>query len=257
MALLQTGTRRLSTLGALARFLFQTVSSWRWLPRAGRRVVNRVYLTQVWFTALQAVPLIIVIAGIISFTVISQAVTQFGSLIGATEVIGQLMIIVIVRELGPLLTALVVVSRSGTAVAAELATNKVMGEVEALESMGIDPLHYLVLPRFAAGVVSTTSLIVVFDIVAIVAGLVAAVASDMSSERYFDLVLQNLGFQDVWVTIVKGMVFGTVLGIVPSFYGLRSRGIATDVPVASSRAVVTSIVTIFTLSALFVVVLGG
>ena len=90
------------------------------------------FLTQVWFTAIQAIPLIVVLSGILSFLVISQAGRELGR-IGATELIGSLMVIAIVRELGPLLTALIVAGRSGTAIAAELATNRVMGEIYALE----------------------------------------------------------------------------------------------------------------------------
>ncbi len=142
--------------------------------------------------------------------------------------------------------------RSGTAIAAELATNRVMGEVDALEGMGIDPVQYLVLPRVGGGIVSVFELLILFDLVAIFAGFVAASANGMSSDRYFDIVLTSLTFWDTLVTIVKGLVFGTIIGVVPSFHGLRVPRSATQVPVAASRAVVTSIVAIFLFSALFV-----
>lgn len=244
-------TRQLSHLGALARFFGVTLTAWRTLPGAGRRVALRVLVNQVWFTALQAIPLIIVLSGILSFLLISQAVRELGR-INATELIGTLMVVVVVRELGPLLTALVVAGRSGTAIAAELATNRVMGEVDALEGMGIDPVHYLVLPRFAAAVVSVFGLLILFDLVAILAGLVAATSNDLSAARYFDIVLRSLTLRDTWLTIAKGLVFGLIIGIVPSFHGLRTRRAATEVPIAASRAVVTSIVAIFIGSAIFV-----
>ncbi|NIM48419.1 MAG: hypothetical protein GTN62_01885 [Gemmatimonadales bacterium] len=254
-ALGQGVARSIAWLGALARFFVLTLGSWRWLPRAGRRVALRVLLRQVWFTALQAVPLIIVLSSILSFLVISQAVRELGRL-GATELIGRLMVVAIVRELGPLLTALVVAGRSGTAIAAELATNKVMGEMNALEGMGIDPLHYHVLPRFGAALLSLLGLIIFFDLVAIFAGLLAAAASGMTSARYFDIVLASLTFRDVWLTVVKGLVFGTIVGMIPSFQGLAIRGSPTEVPIASSQAVVASIVAIFICSGLFVVLLS-
>jgi phospholipid/cholesterol/gamma-HCH transport system permease protein len=244
-------TRWLSQLGALARFFWSTVSAWRSLPGAGRRVATRVFINQIWFTALQAIPLVIMLSGILSYLLINQAVRELGR-INSTELIGTLMVVAIVRELGPLLTSLIVAGRSGTAIAAELATNRVMGEVEALEGMGIDPLHYLVLPRFGGAIVSVFGLIILFDLVAILAGLVAASANDMNSTRYFEIVLRSLTLRDTWLTIAKGLVFGVIIGTVPSFHGLRVRRAATEVPIAASRAVVTSIVGIFIGSAIFV-----
>ena len=174
--------------------------------------------------------------------------------LGATELMGTLMVVVIVRELGPLLTALAVAGRSGTAMAAELATNRVMGEIDALEGMGIDPVQYLVLPRFLGATLSVFCLIVVFDLVAVAAGLAAALSNGMTSPRYFDIVFESLTFRDAWVTVVKGLAFGIVIGTVPSFHGLRTRRAATQVPIAAGRAVVASILGIFILSAVFVAV---
>ncbi len=243
----------MSQFGALARFLFMTLWAWNSLPRAGRRVVLRIFINQVWFTAIQAIPLIAMLAGILSFLVISQAVRELGRL-GATELIGILMVVAIVRELGPLLTALAIVGRSGTAIAAELATNRVMGEIDALEGMGIDPIHYLVLPRFLAAIVSVFGLLIVFDLAAVLAGLAGAVINGMTSARYLSLVLDTLTVSDVGITIAKGLLFGIVIGIVPSFHGLRSGTAATQVPISAAQAVVVSIVGIFVLSAVFVVV---
>jgi phospholipid/cholesterol/gamma-HCH transport system permease protein len=213
----------------------------------------RVALNQVRFTALHAVGLVILLSGILSFLVISQAVRELGR-VGATDLIGSLMVIAIVRELGPLITALTVAGRSGTAIAAELATNQVMGEVRALRAMGIDPRQYLVLPRFVAGVVSVFVLLVVFDIVAVVAGFAAASASGMSGARYGEIVLEALAARDVWLTVAKALVFGGIVGIVPAYFGLAVGGAPTEIPVAASRATVTSIVGIFLGSAFFVVV---
>jgi phospholipid/cholesterol/gamma-HCH transport system permease protein len=213
-----------------------------------------VLFKQVWFTALQAIPIIIILAAILSFLVISQATRELGRL-GATELLGRLMVVAIVRELGPLLTALAVAGRSGTAIAAELATNKVMGELTALRAMGIDPLHYHVLPRLGASVLSVFGLIIVFDLVAIFSGLVAAGSAGMTSARYFEIVLESLTFRDVLLTAVKGLLFGLIVGLIPCYRGLSIRGRPTEVPVAASQAVVTSFIAIFLCSGLFVVLI--
>lgn len=236
--------RRLSRLGALARFGFHALRAAPALTRAGRRVALRVALTQVRFTAVNAVGLVVLLSSILSFLVISQAVREFGRL-GVTDLIGTLMVIAIVRELGPLITALAVAGRSGTAIAAELATNQVLGEVRALEAMGIDPKQYLVLPRFVGAVVSMFALLVVFDIVAIGAGFAAAAFNGMAGDRYAQIVLQSLTARDVWLTVAKALATGLIVGIVPSYFGLSVRRAPTEIPVATSRATVTSIVGIF------------
>ncbi len=246
-------TGAIAQFGAMARFFVGAQHSWMWLPKAGRRVALRVLVQQVWFTALQAIYIVIIIAGILSFLLISQAVRELGPL-GATELIGRLMVVAIVRELGPLVTALMVAGRSGTAIASELATNKVMGEVRALEAMGIDPAHYLVLPRIGGAIISVFGLIILFDLVSIIAGLLAAGANGMTASRYFDIVLASLEFRDVWLTLIKGLVFGAIVGIVPAFHGLAVKGAPTEVPIAASRAVVASFLAIFLCAGLLIAV---
>ena len=245
--------RRLSRLGALARFGFGALRSLGTLPAAGRAVALRVTLNQIRFTATDAIGLVVLLSGILSFLVISQAVRELGQL-GATDFIGTLIVVAIVRELGPLITALTVAGRSGTAIAAELATNRVLGEVRALEAMGIDPRQYLVLPRFFGSLVSVFVLLVVFDVVAVSAGFAAARFNGMVAGRYFEIVLQALALKDVWLTVAKAVTFGLIVGIVPAYYGLAVRGAPTEIPIATSRATVTSIVGIFLCSALFVVI---
>lgn len=248
--------RWFARVGALARFCFETVASLRTLPGAGRRVSGRVLANQLRFTALEGTGLVILLSGVLSFLVISSAVRQLGE-VGATDLIGKLMVVVIVRELGPLLTALAVAGRSGTAIAAELATNTVMGEVRALEAMGIEPFHYLVLPRLAGTIGSVMMLIVVFDAVAITAGLVAAGANGMSAERYFGGVLSTLTTADIALSMVKGLIFGALIGLVPSFQGLSVRDDPTEIPRAVIRATVGVIAMIFVTAALFVIVTSG
>jgi phospholipid/cholesterol/gamma-HCH transport system permease protein len=213
----------------------------------------RLAVTQVRFTALNAVGLVTLLSGILSFLVISQLTRELNG-IGATDLIGTVIVVAIVRELGPLLTALVVVGRSGTAIAAELATNQVMGEVRALESMGIDPKQYLVLPRLVGSLVSVFALLVVFDLVAIMAGLAAARFQGLPGARYFQIVLESLTNYDVWLTVFKAVAFGAIVGVVPTYFGLAVRRASTEIPIAASRAVVAALVGIFVCSALFVTI---
>ncbi|MFI5234351.1 MAG: MlaE family ABC transporter permease [Gemmatimonadales bacterium] len=245
--------RRLSVLGAPARFALDVAASASSLPGAGRRVAARVLLNQLRFTALQAVPLVILLGGILSFVVIQMSIRELGQF-GSANLIGKLIVVTIVRELGPLLTAIAVVGRSGTAITAELATNTVLGEVRALEGMGIDPNHYLVIPRILGCTIAVTILIVLFDAVALCGGYFAASVEGMSGGRYLASVLGALDATDVILTVVKGVVFGFIIGLLPSFHGLRVRRSPTEIPRAVIRGTVSSIVLIFIVTALFVVV---
>jgi phospholipid/cholesterol/gamma-HCH transport system permease protein len=255
LAALGRGTARwLAQVGALARFGFEAIGSLSSLPGAGRRVAGRVLLNQLRFTALEAVGLIVLLSGILSYLVISSSIAQLGK-VGATELIGQLMVVAIVRQLGPLLTALAVVGRSGTAITAELATNTVLGEVRALEGMGIDPYHYLVLPRLFGCTLAVCILMVLFDAVSLAGGYLAAASiAGMSLPRYLGIVTRSLTTQDVALTLIKGVLFGAVIGLLPSYHGLAVRRGPTEIPQAVIRGTVGAFAVIFVISALVVLV---
>jgi phospholipid/cholesterol/gamma-HCH transport system permease protein len=250
----QTGARQLSVIGGLARFTLRVVRSAGRLSRAGAVVTLRVLVNQIRFTALQAVGLVTLLAALLSFLVIAQAANQLGRF-GALEQIGTIMVVAVIRELGPLMTALIVVSRSGTAIAAEMATNKVMGEVTALEAMGIDPYIYLVLPRMLGAIASVACLMVLFDAVALVSGYIgAASVADMSVQGYSRIVLATLSAKDVWITVFKGLFYGAAVALFCCFHGLAVTAGPTEIPQAVTRGVVGTIVAIFIMSAIFVVV---
>ncbi len=249
----RSGARRLSVLGGLARFAVRALRASTRLTRAGRWVMLRVLINQIRFTALQAIGLVALLSAILAFLVISQSIRQLGRF-GAIDNLGTIMVVAVIRELGPLLTALIVVSRSGTAIAAEMATNRVMGEVTALEAMGIDPYIYLVLPRMLGAIVSVAALMVVFDAVALTSGYVAAATNGMSLNRYTAIVLRTLGAGDVWLTLAKGLCFGASVALFCSYHGLAVRAGPTEIPQAVTRGVVATIVAIFVLSAVFVAV---
>jgi len=249
-----SGARQLSTFGGLARFTFRAFKAVGRLTATGRLVMLRVLVNQIRFTALQALGLVTLLAGLLSFLVIEQSIAALGRL-GATEQIGQIIVVAVIRELGPLLTALIVVSRSGTAIAAEMATNRVMGEVTALEAMGIDPYIYLVVPRVLGAIVSVTCLMVIFDAVALSAGFVgAALGAHMSLARYQGIVLATLSATDVWLTLLKGLFYGAAVALFCAFHGLAVTAGPTEIPQAVTRGVVGTIVAIFIMSAVFVAV---
>src|SRR5438552_19007508 len=134
---------------------------------------------------------------------------------------------------------------------AVLAGDRLRGGLRVVEAWGTGPRQYLVLPRLGACLVSVFVLLVVFDVVAVVAGFAAASFNGMTGARYAEIVLQSLSARDVWLTVAKALAFGLIVGLVPSWFGLSVRRASTEIPVAASRATVTAIVGIFLCAALF------
>ena len=124
-------------------------------------------------------------------------------------------------------------------------------EITALETMGIDPLHYVVFPRLVGVTLATMCLVVYFDVVAILFGYLAAqLTSSMSPGTYLTYIVDQVTISDLWVTGLKGMLFGIIIALLPSFHGLVVRGAPTDVPKATTRAVVECLALVFLTSAI-------
>jgi phospholipid/cholesterol/gamma-HCH transport system permease protein len=147
----------------------------------------------------------------------------------------------VVIELGPVLTALVVSGRVGASIAAELGTMKVTEQIDALETMALDPVRYLVVPRFLAGITMLPVLTIFADFVAIVAGLaVATLVIGMTSYTFLNGVKLFFHLQDLFGGLAKALVFGGIIAIVGCFQGFRTTGGAEGVGSSTTKAVVLS-----------------
>lgn len=244
-----------STLEAV-RFIGSCARAIGTMPRSVRRLFGRVLVMQVRFTAVDAMPIIAGLALLIGALVIAQAHAQAVRL-GVGEALGELLASVVVRELGPMLAAIIVVARSGTAIASELATARVMGEVTALEALGVDPVQYMVIPRLAGCAVSVALLAVYFDALAIFSGLVATSwLAGLSPMDYLDSLRLGMSMWDVGLVALKGATFGLVTAAVCCWAGLRAARNPAAIPQSVTRGVVTAMVLVFTISALFSVVIA-
>lgn len=208
--------------------------------QAARAVVQRIVFLQILFTGVQALALVSVIALFIGATIIIQTGIMAPATTG--EMLGQILVAVVVRELAPLGTAIVIAGRSGTAISTELGNMKVNSEVLALSSLGIDPMRYVVLPRLIGAVVSVLVLIVYFSVVAIAGGYAVSLLIIAPS---FDALragfAQALSLADLPLFLVKGVGLGTLVGWLSCHYGLQVHGSPTEVPQKASRAVVMSL----------------
>ena len=150
-----------------------------------------------------------------------QTLDQFG----ARPVVGRLVSASMVKELGPVLTGLMLTGRVGSGIAAELGSMAVTDQVNALRALGTDPIRKLVVPRILAGVAMTPVLTVVSDFVGILGGwIVARFRLQVASGLYWSSILQALYMQDVWMGLIKPFVLGFVIVSIACHVGLRTTG---------------------------------
>jgi phospholipid/cholesterol/gamma-HCH transport system permease protein len=205
------------------------------------RSVFSVVASQVYFTGFQALPLISTIALATGVIVILQSTLQL-SVVGSSAMLGQVLVGVLVRELGPLVTALIVIARSGTAVSSEIGNMRANREIEALESLGIDPMSYIVFPRILGGVVSVLCLAFYFNIISLLGGFaVSRLLNDMPMSYFIDAVATAISGSDVMIFFLKNTFSGLIIFVVACSQGLSVQQSLHEVPQATTRAVVRSI----------------
>jgi phospholipid/cholesterol/gamma-HCH transport system permease protein len=208
----------------------------------GLRTIFSVVSSQIYFTGWQAMPLITVLALAAGGIVILQSSAQL-SYLGSASMLGNILVVIIVREVGPLLTALIVIARSGTAVASEIGNMRVGREIEALEIMGINPLSFIVFPRLVGGVVSVVCLAFYFNVIALVGGyLVTSLIHDMPFSFYADSLANALTVEDVGLFLLKNVFSGVIIFVVSCYQGLLVKQSAHEVPQVTTNAVVNSVI---------------
>ena len=211
--------------------------------RQGKAAIRSVLLKQIYFTGLQASGIIIAIAALLGSIVIAQSVSLVGS---NGTLAGKILVWIVLRELAPLLTALIVIARSGTAIAAELGAMKINGEIETLEMMGIPADRYLLLPRIAGVTLSVVVLTVYFVICTCLAGyLVAAVGWHMPYDEFADGIRAALGAREIVALFGKSLLFGLAISATCCSFGMSVGRSITEVPQAATKAVMNSLVLVF------------
>ncbi|MFH2012971.1 MAG: ABC transporter permease [Pseudomonadota bacterium] len=213
--------------------------------RFGLNVIINTTLKQIYFTGIEALKIITLISLIIGAAVIIESGAQLEKL-GGESLIAPILIMVIIRELGPLLTAFIVIGRSGTAIATELGNMVIAHEIEAVEVMGISPIHFIIAPRIIGVTIAVIVLSVYFNLVAMVGGLLL---STLITNSKFSIFLHNLAtsltLTDIFVSLLKSLIFGLIISLVCSYNGLSVRFSSTEVPQAATRGVVNSILSCF------------
>ncbi|MEK6607318.1 MAG: ABC transporter permease [Myxococcota bacterium] len=231
---------RLTTLVELSVLLWVTLRALLRRPLEGLGELRAVTVRQMIFTGWDAMPLIALIALSIGAIVVMQAATFLPEL-GGEALIGQILVLVVLKELGPILTAFVVIARSGAAMTIELGYMQVQSEIEALVTMGIDPLKLLIAPRIIGCALSVLCLTVLFDVVAFLGGFCFAAFAGRSFSSLLTNLLAAIQLKDIAVGTTKALTFGVIIATVACLQGLSVRRSITEVPQVTIRAVVSSL----------------
>jgi len=222
---------------------------------ASSRLIHPLISSQIYRAGLHLLPMISFLACALGLMIIGQTVALL-TRVGAQNLAGTVMVTVVVRELGPLAAALLVLARAGAAYVIELGTARALGEVEALEALCIDPIHYLVIPRMVGLALAIFSLTVYFIIVTLVSGYLFAFVQDVPllPGDYFKQLAVALTWEDFALLALKTCGFGVIITVVTCYQALAQPLRLEQVSGATTRAVVQSVVACVLLDVLFIII---
>jgi len=245
-------TRDLADMTAFLGDLVETVVYLVRRPREIRVEDVLFYMRRVGVEGLPIVGLISVLIGLIIAFMSSLQLKQFG----ADVYVASLVAVAIVRELGPIMTAILVAGRSASAFAAEIGTMKVNDEVDALITMGFDPIRFLVVPKMIATVIVVPLLTLYADLFGILGGMIVGIAGlDLTAYTYLQVSQRSITVFYVNASLIKAAVFAVIVSWIGCQRGFQVRGGVEEVGAATTSAVVTSILLIVVVDSAFAVVL--
>ena len=217
-------------------------------------------MRQLLFTSVDSVPTSMRFAATFGVLLIVQAAIWIDTMGMSPEVMAPMLWRSIVREIAPLLACLVVIGRSGVAIGTELATMKSGGEIEVMDSQGIDPMIYLVMPRILSFVFSVFCLAIIIAVTMVITGFTVGWLMDVINtpwHEFFEDVSRNMNFEDFVFFASKTLIAGGFAGAICCIEGISVRGAITEVPLVSSRVGIRALTAVFVVSALLSIVFYG
>ncbi len=247
--------RFLLTLQGLGAFALITLGVMISRFGTARQVIRPLIAKESTRAGLRLLPMFLFISAALGLVVIGQTVSWL-TRVGAINFLGTVMVVVVVRELGPLVAALLVLARVGTANVIELGTARAMGEVEGLEALGIDPVHYLVVPRVLGMALGVFALTVYLILGALVSGYLWAFIQDVPLRPgdYLRQLASALSGLDFVLLAVKTLSFGFIIALVTCYHGLAQPLRLEEVSGATVAAVAQSVFACVLIDALFIII---
>jgi phospholipid/cholesterol/gamma-HCH transport system permease protein len=247
----ETATDCLAYLGALASLVSGAAYCVFVGPFRGKPLRWRQAVSQATEVGVRALPILSLITFFIGLILALQSAYELRKL-GALSLVATAVAVSVTRELGPLITAILVIGRSGSAFAAEIGTMRVTEEIDALETMAIEPVDFLVAPKFLAMIVMMPCLTIWANAMGILGGSLFGVAqADFTWFRYMRSSLDALYLPDVTTGLIKSVMFGITITAVGCHEGLSTGGGAEEIGRSTTRAVVMSIFLVIAVDLVF------
>ncbi|WCL52971.1 MlaE family ABC transporter permease [Gimibacter soli] len=217
----------------------------------------RLILQQMWVIGYNSLP-VIGLTALFTGAALAQQIYVGGSRFNAESVVPGVVVIAIVRELGPVLGGLMVAGRVSSAMAAELGTMRVTEQIDALTTLSTDPFKYLIVPRLVAAVVTLPMLVLIANIIGVLGGYVIGTGRlGLNPGTYLQVTVDFLEKSDVYSSLVKAAVFGFFIALMGSYHGYFSRGGAQGVGKATTNAVVSAFIAILLSNLIITVIVFG
>jgi phospholipid/cholesterol/gamma-HCH transport system permease protein len=251
--LVQIGGRIYDFLGTAssAVYLVSDIFYWSFVGLVDKRGQRKgSVIQQSVLIGVDALGIICLLSFILGLILALQSAAQLRQF-GANIFVADLIAISMVTEMGPILTAIILAGRSGSAIASEIATMQVTEEIDALKMMAINPIRYVVVPKFHAITICIPLLVTASTLIGIFGGLIIAVTYlDLSATVFFNRVFEILTLKDVLVGLGKSFFFAWVIVIIGSYFGFNVKGGAEGVGKVTTQSVVASIFWVIILDAI-------
>jgi phospholipid/cholesterol/gamma-HCH transport system permease protein len=247
----ETVTDSLAYIGALASLVGRAAYYAFVGPFQGKPLRWQGAISQATEVGVRALPILSLITFFIGLILALQSAYELRKL-GALSLVATAVAVSVTREIGPLITAILVIGRSGSAFAAEIGTMRITEEIDALETMAIEPVDFLVTPKFLAMIVMMPCLTMWANTMGILGGSLFGVAqADFTWARYMRSSLDSLYLRDIEIGLIKSVMFGITITAVGCYEGLSTRGGAEEIGRSTTQAVVISIFSVIAVDLVF------